>query len=111
MKALKVVSLVLCISNVFSTAIAKDAWAILPHFSCGKYLFKGNLKLSKKGDSILQVRIKTTSPYELLLVGLPAEELLKNEGTTQVVEVEILKPIIDHRESYVFFKKFQPPSI
>jgi hypothetical protein len=88
------------------TAHAQEKFEIKPTFRCGLYRIDGRLIRNQQKFVILQGRPFTTVPYELILDGLPFEELFSRNNTQILVEVEIRHQETSSEPLRAQFKRF-----
>jgi hypothetical protein len=79
----------------------QEPFSIAPHFECGEYLVHGLLLLNGRHQFVLQIRDKSSSPYELLLGGGEVQSLLENQGTHVELKILVTKPIHDNKRALV----------
>ncbi len=78
---------------------------IYPKLDCGTYVVSGKLDYSPIGHYRLTLNDKSTSRFELLLLGGSFDERWRGERQRVKMEVYIPREIKDHNEPFVFFQK------
>ncbi|HWU44290.1 MAG TPA: hypothetical protein VN132_12655 [Bdellovibrio sp.] len=106
MNALSSVKTALLISFIFAVSTASAKMEVIPHLSCGDYLVRGHLVFTRSGDFILRWREKTSSPFELILLGGDPEEKLKNSNSNVVAKVSVNRKIESNNHPFVNILSF-----
>lgn len=91
--------------------ISTYAFEIEPKLDCGDYQVTGKLLQAKKGKFYLNIRDKSASPFELILIGGTTKEKLLRHGTIVTAEVHVPKKIEHNQSPYVYLKKFLPHKV
>ena len=81
---------------------------IIPQLDCGNYLVKGRFQWTEAGDFILRIRDKTTSPFELIVLGGNAEQKLEHSGSLLQAEVRVERKITSNNRPFVKLVQFSP---